>query len=63
MKLAPGISQPLRSQLCKLHLEEAVEARLVVGEVDLLDEPLAATVAAVRRLLLLVPEIIFQILG
>ena len=55
--------QGSRNQLCKLHLEEAVEARLVVGEVDLLDEPLATTVATVRRLLLLVPEIIFQILG
>ena len=42
--------------LYKLHLEEAVEARLVVGQVDLLDEPLAAPRAPVARLLTLVAE-------
>ena len=44
------------------HLEEAVETRLVVGEVDLLQEALAALLAAVRGLLVLVPEKVFKLL-
>ena len=44
------------------HLEEAVETRLVVGEVDLLQEALAALLAAVRGLLVLVPEKVFKML-
>ena len=39
------------------YLEESVESCLVVREVDLLDEPLPALVAPVRRLLLLVPGV------